>query len=291
MSTRLELDSLLPAHPVDRRDFIRAGVGVGFAASVRPVMAQTAIKTDSVGLTTGEVTVKVGQDSIPAYRAAPVDKPRAPVVLVISEIFGVHEHIADLCRRLAKRGYYAIAPELFIRQGDVTNKGTIKEVIDVVAQTPDTQVMGDLDACVAHARSEGADASRLAITGFCWGGRIVWLYSAHNPALKVGVAWYGRLVNAFNPVLQPKNPIDYAATLHAPILGLYAGKDDGIALDTVERMKVALASGTAASKASEFVIYADAPHAFNADYRPSYRQAAADDGWARMLAWFARHGV
>lgn len=290
-STELEIDSLLPTQRFDRREFIRAGVGVGFAAAVLPVAAQTAIKTDVTGLTAGEVTIKSGQDSIPAYRAFPADKKQAPVVLVVSEIFGVHEHIADLCRRLAKKGYYAIAPELFIRQGDVTNKGTIKEVIDVVALAPDTQVMADLDACVEQARKEGADASRLAITGFCWGGRVVWLYSAHNPKLKAGVAWYGRLVNAFNPKLQPKNPIDYTAELHAPVLGLYAGKDDGIPLESIDRMKAALATGSAAAKASEFVIYPEAQHAFNADYRPSYRKDAAEDGWTRMLAWFARFGV
>jgi len=285
-----EIASLAPSRDFSRRDFVRTSVGSGFAAAVLPVMAQT-IKTDSSGLVVGEVTIAVGGFKMPAYRAAPAGKTAAPVALVVSEIFGVHEYIADVARRFAKAGYFAVAPELFARQGDVGSYGEISKLIaEVVAKVPDAQVMGDLDAAAAWAGSQGADASRLAITGFCWGGRIVWLYSAHNPDLEAGVAWYGRLVGASNP-LQPTNPIELAGKLHAPVLGLYGAADQGIPLDTVDEMKAALAAGSAAAKKSEFVVYPDAPHAFHADYRPSYRKEAAQDGWKRCLAWFRSHGV
>lgn len=286
-----ELKSLLPDQKFDRRHFMRAGIGIGFAAAVSPIAAQTQIKTDSTGLVAGPVQIASGKDSIPGYRAKPAQASKPAVVLVISEVFGVHEHIADLCRRLAKSGYYAIAPELFVRQGDVAHQATIKEVIDVVAQAPDAQVLGDLDACVAHAAGDGGDVARLAMTGFCWGGRIVWLYAAHSRSLKAGAAWYGRLNGSFNPALQPTNPIDIAASLNAPVLGLYGGKDEGITADSIERMRAALAQGGAPARASQIIVYPDAPHAFNADYRPSYRADAAQDGWRRMLAWFAKYGV
>jgi len=286
-----EIDSLAPSRDFNRRDFVRTSVGSGFAAAVLPVVAQTAIKTDSSGLVVGEVTIPVGGFKMPAYRAAPLGKTQAPVVLVVSEIFGVHEYIADVARRFAKAGYFAVAPELFARQGDPGSYGEISKLIsEVVAKAPDAQVMGDLDAAAAWAQSQGADASRLAITGFCWGGRIVWLYSAHSPRLGVGVAWYGRLVGASNP-LQPSNPIELAGKLHAPVLGLYGAADQGIPLDSVDKMKAALASGSAAAKKSGFVVYPDAPHAFHADYRPSYRKEAAEDGWKRCLAWFRANGV
>jgi carboxymethylenebutenolidase len=283
--------SLAPGRDFNRRDFVRNGVGTGFAAAVMPVTAQNVVKTDSAGLTVGEVTIPAGDSKLPAYRAMPAGKANAPVVLVISEIFGVHEYIADVARRFAKQGYMAIAPELFVRQGDPVSYGEIARLMsEVVAKTPDREVMADLDACVAWAKAQGADASKLGITGFCWGGRITWLYSAHNPAVKAGVAWYGRLVGDSNP-LQPAHPVDVAAKLAAPVLGLYGGDDSGIPLDTVDKMKAALAAGSAAAKQSEFVIYPDAPHAFHADYRPTYRKEAADDGWRRCLAWFKRHGV
>jgi len=286
-----EIASLTPGRDFNRRDFVRTSVGSGFAAAVLPVVAQTAIKTDSNGLVVGEVTIPVGDFKMPAYRAAPAGKTGAPVVLVVSEIFGVHEYIADVARRFAKAGYFAVAPELFVRQGDAGSYGEIgKLVAEVIAKVPDAQVMGDLDAAAAWASSQGADASRLAITGFCWGGRIVWLYSAHNPALDAAVAWYGRLVGTGNP-LQPTNPIEHAGKLHAPVLGLYGAADQGIPLDTVERTKAALAAGSAAARKSEFVVYPDAPHAFHADYRPSYRKQAAEDGWKRCLAWFQSHGA
>ena len=290
-----DFDTLVPARGLldglDRRSFVRTSVGTGFAAAALPIVAQTAIKTDSAGLVTGEVMIPVGDFKMPAYRAAPQGKTSAPVVLVVSEIFGVHEYIADVARRFAKAGYCAIAPELFVRQGDASSYGEIAKLIaEVISKVPDRQVMGDLDACVAWAKGQGADTSKLGVTGFCWGGRITWLYSAHNPGVKAGVAWYGRLVGAANE-LQPRHPVDVAAGLHAPVLGLYGEADTGIPLDTVEKMKTALAAGGAAAKKSEFVIYPAAPHAFHADYRPSFRKEAAEDGWKRCLAWFKTHGA
>ena len=290
-----DFDTLVPAtsplEALSRRQFVGRSIGTGFAAAVLPVTAQTVVKTDSQGLVAGEVTIDVGGFKMPAYRAAPAGKPNAPVVLVISEIFGVHEYIADVARRFAKAGYFAIAPELFVRQGDPTEYGEMaKLVAEVISKVPDGQVMSDLDATVAWARAAGADTGKLGITGFCWGGRITWLYTAHNPAVKAGVAWYGRLVGAPS-ALQPMHPVDVAAKLASPVLGLYGAKDTGIPLDTVDQMKAALAAGSAAAKKSEFVVYPDAPHAFHADYRPSYRKEAADDGWKRAVAWFKAHGV
>jgi carboxymethylenebutenolidase len=286
-----EFESLVPSGGLSRRGFTRSALGAGFAAAAMPVVAQTAIKTDASGLLVGEVDIPVGSFKMPAYRAAPAGKPNAPVVLVISEIFGVHEHIADIARRFAKEGYFAIAPELFARQGDPQSYGEIARLMsEIIAKVPDAQVMGDLDACVAWAATQGADTQRLAVTGFCWGGRIVWLYSAHNPAVKAGVAWYGRLVGA-SSALTPRHPVDVAGEMKAPVLGLYGGQDTGIPLDTVERKKTALAAGSAAARRSQFHVYPDAPHAFHADYRPSYRREAAQDGWQRCLAWYRANGV
>lgn len=274
-----------------RRTALKAALGVGYAAATLPTLAQTAIKTPSDGLTVGEVTIDVNGFGMPAYRAAPAGKTGLPVVLVLSEIFGVHEYIADTARRFAQAGYLAIAPELFVRQGDAQGYGEMAKLIaEVISKVPDAQVMADLDATVKWAAANGGDASKLGVTGFCWGGRQVWLYAAHNPAVKAGVAWYGRLVGASNE-LTPRNPVDVAAGLKAPVLGLYGAADTGIPLDTVDKMKEALAGGGAAAKASTFVVYPDAPHAFHADYRPSYRKEAAEDGWKRALAWFQQHGV
>jgi carboxymethylenebutenolidase len=285
-----EFDSTAPTRDFNRRDFVRTAVGTGFAAAVLPVGAQT-IRTDSAGLTVGEVTIKVGDFQMPAYRAMPAGKANLPVVLVVSEIFGVHEHIADVARRFARLGYLAIAPELFVRQGDAGAYGEVAKLVEeVVSKVPDAQVMGDLDATIAWAKANGGDTSRLGITGFCWGGRITWLFDAHSPAVKAGVAWYGRLVDAPD-ALAPKDPLDVVGSLHGPVLGLYGGQDSGIPQDTVERMKKALAGGSVAAKRSQFVVYPDAPHAFHADYRPSYRKDAADDGWRRCIAWFKDHGV
>ena len=286
-----DFNSLTPSRDFSRRDFVRTSVGTGFAAAVLPVMAQTVIKTDSAGLLVGEVMISVGDFKLPAYRAAPLGKPNAPVVLVISEIFGVHEHIADVARRLAQQGYFAVAPELFVRQGDAGAYGEIAKLLsEVVNKVPDAQVMADLDATAAWAKGQGANASRLGITGFCWGGRITWLYAAHNPAVKAGVAWYGRLQGALT-ALNPAQPIDRVNQLNGPVLGLYGGQDSGIPVESVNAMKAALANGSAAAKKSQFVVYPEAPHAFHADYRPSYRKDAADDGWQRCLAWFKSQGV
>jgi carboxymethylenebutenolidase len=277
-----------------RRDFVRAAVGTGFAAAVLPVTAET-IKTDSNGLTVGEVTIMVGDFKMPAYRAMPAVKAatdRLPVVLVVSEIFGVHEHIADVARRFAKLGYLAIAPELFVRQGDAQSYGEISKLLaDVVNQVPDAQVMGDLDACAAWANANGGDSSRLAITGFCWGGRIAWLYAARNAALKAAVVWYGQMLGEPS-TLKPTNPINLVGQLKAPVLGLYGEKDAGIPLAAVDAMKVALAaSPNPMAKKSQFIVYPGAGHAFHADYRPSYQRDAAEDGWARCVAWFKANGV
>ncbi len=278
-----------------RRAALKLGLGAGYAAAALPIMAQTAIKTPADGLTAGEVSIDVGGFKMPAYRAQPAGKTGLPVVLVLSEIFGVHEYIADTARRLASAGYLAIAPELFVRQGDAQSYGEVGKLMsEVIAKVPDAQVMGDLDAAVAWAAANGGNTDQLGVTGFCWGGRQVWLYAAHNPKVKAGVAWYGRLVGDGTP-LTPRHPVDLAAQLKGPVLGLYGGADTGIPLLTVDKMKAALAEaggqGHAAAKASQFVVYPDAPHAFHADYRPSYRKQAADDGWQRALAWFRQHGV
>ena len=289
-----DFNSLLPGQTTDagasRRTALKVALGVGYAASAMPIMAQTAIKTSSEGLKTGEITYEVNGFKVPAYYAMPAGKTNCPVVLVVQEIFGVHEYIADTCRRFAKAGYLAIASELFARQGDPTKYGEMAKLIaEVVNKVPDAQVMADLDGAVKWAGANGGDVSKVAVTGFCWGGRITWLYASQAP-VKAGVAWYGRLVGAPND-LQPKHPVDVAANLRAPVLGLYGEKDTGIALDTVEKMKAALATGSVAAKASQFVIYPDAPHAFHADYRPSFRKEAAEDGFKRALEWFKQNGV
>lgn len=290
-----DLSALLPGRSTEagatRRTALKAAMGVGYAASVLPTLAQTAIQTPADGLVAGDVTIDVKGFGMPAYRAAPAGKTGLPVVLVLSEIFGVHEYIADTARRLARAGYLAIAPELFVRQGDAQGYGEMAKLIaEVIAKVPDAQVMGDLDATVAWAAANGGDVKKLGVTGFCWGGRQTWLYAAHNPNVKAAVAWYGRLVGAQNE-LTPRNPVDVAAQLHGPVLGLYGGADTGIPLDTVDKMRTALAAGGAAARASTFVVYPDAPHAFHADYRPSFRKDAAEDGWRRALAWFQQHGV
>ena len=270
-----------------RRGFVVSTLAVGFALSVRPVSADM-ITTDTIGLTTGEVSIPTGDGTIPAYRAMPSQGRSLPVVLVVQEIFGVHEHIKDVCRRFARLGYLAIAPELYARQGDVSKLSEIDEIRKVVSRVPDAQVVADLDATVAWVKASGdGNIEKLGITGFCWGGRIVWLYAAHNRQLKAGVAWYGRLIG--NPSeLQPKHPVDVAGSLNAPVLGLYGGSDQGIPLDTVERMQASL---KAANSPSYIVVYPDTPHAFFADYRPSYRKQQAEDGWNRLREWFKQHGV
>jgi carboxymethylenebutenolidase len=282
-----DIRSLERASDLTRRGFAMTSLIAGFALATRPVSA-AAIVTDTEGLDAGEVEVPVKDGRIPAYRAKPKAGGPAPVILVVQEIFGVHEHIKDICRRLAKIGYYAIAAELYARQGDASKISDVQQLMStIVAKVPDEQVMSDLDATAAFAATDGGDAARLGITGFCWGGRIVWLYAEHNPKLKAAVAWYGRLAGDTAP-LQPKNPIDLVADLHAPVLGLYGGADPGIPVDTIRQME---AAAKAAGKTVEMVVYPDTPHAFNADYRASYRQGPAQDGWKRMQAWFRTHGL
>ena len=282
-----ELAGLLQKTPLTRRTVLVSTLSVGFAAAVQPVTAQT-LTTDTTGLDAGEVKIPTADGEIPAYRAMPTAKGPHAVVLVVQEIFGVHEHIKDVCRRFAKQGYCAVAPELYARQGDVSKYTDYRDIMSkVVSKVPDAQVMSDLDATARWAGGHGGDAKRVAVTGFCWGGRIVWLYAAHSNDLKAGVAWYGRIDGTRNE-LQPKYPIDVAANLKAPVLGLYGGKDDGIPMTDVEKMQAALA---AAKSPSKIVVFPDAPHGFNADYRPSYRPETAKEAWQQCLAWFKSHGV
>ncbi len=281
------VESNTPASPA-RRNVVAGLATAGFALAVSPVVEASLVQTDAEGLIVGERQFRTGDLDMLAYVARPAAGERLPVVLLVQEIFGLHEHIRDLARRLAKAGYLAIAPNLYQRQGDPTRIADISGLVrDIVAKVPDAQVMADLDAALAFAASMGGDTARVAVTGFCWGGRIIWLYAAHQPKLKAGVAWYGRLVGDANP-LQPRHPVDVAAQLHAPVLGLYGESDTGIPMDTVKRMQDALA---AAGGTSRIHVYAGAPHGFNADYRPSYVEADARDAWQRMLDWFRAKGV
>ena len=287
MATHPDIESLLPQVIRGRREFIVTKLAAGFAIAVQPIAAQT-ITTSSDGLTAGEVKIPVKDGEIPAYRAMPATGKNFPVALVVQEIFGVHEHIKDICRRFAKAGYLAVAPEMYARQGDVSSISNIQEIISrVVSKVPDAQVMSDLDSTVVWAAKNGGNTNKLGITGFCWGGRIVWMYAAHYPRLKAGVAWYGRLVGDKNE-MTPNYPVDVAANLKAPVLGLYGEKDGGIPPDTVEKMRAAL---KAANKKGEIIVYPGAQHAFNADYRPSYSKKDAEDGWARLLKFFKANGA
>jgi carboxymethylenebutenolidase len=283
-----EFDSLVPKSYLDRRGFIVTSLGAGFALATQPIMAQTAIRTDAEDLTAGAVQIPAVDGKLPAYRAMPAGGGKLPTVLVVHEIFGVHEYIRDVCRRLAKAGYLAIAAEMYARHGDVSKMANIRDILDgPVAAASDAEHMNDLDACAAWAATNGGDPGRLAITGFCRGGRTAWLYASHNPKLKTAVSWYGQIDGAPS-TKQPKWPLDLAAEIKAPVLGLYGGKDQGISSDEVEGMREALAK---AGSKSQIHVYPDAPHAFHADYRPTYRKEAAEDGWRRMLAWFKANGV
>jgi carboxymethylenebutenolidase len=282
-----EIRALMPRTDFSRRGFLTTSLVTGFTLATGPVNAQHVIVTDADGLAAGEVTVPVAEGRIPAYRAMPAAGAGFPTVLVVQEIFGVHEHIKDICRRFAKLGYYAIAPELFARIADTAQLGSLDAARAAAGKVSDKDVMADLDAAARFAAGEKADATRLAVTGFCWGGRIAWLYAAHNPQLKAAAAWYGQ-VQGPKTELRPQHPLDLVAELKAPVLGLYGGADQGIPPADAEKMRAAL---TAAGKEGEIVIYDGAPHAFNADYRPSYREEAAKDGWQRLLAWFKQHGV
>ncbi len=278
-----------------RRNLIAGALGSGFALAVQPVSAET-ITTGADGLDVADVRIPTSAGEIPAYRAMPARTGKGKgkkfsVILVVMEIFGLHEHIKDVCRRLAKKGYFAVAPDIMVRQGDVTQLSDLEAVKAIANKVPDAQVLSDLDATVAWASaSEGADTDKLGITGFCRGGRTTWLYAAHNPKLKAGVAWYGRL-DSERDAMRPRQPVDVAGILAAPVLGLYGEKDESIPLDTVEAMKKALAAGSPAAKKSRIRTYPKAGHAFLADYRPSYEPESAADGWRRMLAWFKANGV
>jgi carboxymethylenebutenolidase len=271
-----------------RQVLISGAVAAGYALAARPVRAD-AIVTSDEGLVAGSVRLPAGDVEIGAYRAHPDSPGPFPVVLVVHEIFGVHAYISDVVRRLAKVGYFAIAPDLYQRQGDPTKLASVEQIISgVVARVPDAQVMSDLDATLAWAGASGkGDVSRAAITGFCWGGRIVWLYCAHAPKLRCGVAWYGRLVG--EPSEQtPKHPIDVAAAENVPVLGLYGSDDASIPQSSVLAMREKLATG---KSGSQIVVFPAAPHGFHADYRDSYRPLAASEAWKRMLGWFREHGV
>ncbi|MEI6611296.1 dienelactone hydrolase family protein [Polynucleobacter sp.] len=282
-----------------RRGFIKAsaigatGIGIGFVAASEPVMA-AAIETDFAGLKAGEQMIPVGSFQLPAYVSRPEKaKGSLPIVIVVSEIFGVHEYIADVTRRFAKLGYLAIAPEFFTRAGDPNTYGTIAEIqANIVAKTPDTQVLNDLQAALVWAGKNGGDLKRVGVTGFCWGGRITWL-SATLPQVRAGVAWYGRLIGEKTEG-NPRHPVDIAAELKAPVLGLYGGADTGISLESIDQMRAALALAAPknpAAKACQFEVYPDTPHAFHADYRASYREGPAKDGWEKCIAWFKKMGV
>ncbi len=282
-----------------RRDFIKTSalgataLGVGFVAASEPVMA-AAIETDFQGLKAGEQMIPVGSFQMPAYVSRPEKaKGSLPIVIVTSEIFGVHEYIADVTRRFAKLGYLAIAPEFFTRAGDPNTYGTIAEIQqNIVAKTPDAQVLNDLQAALVWAGKNGGDLKKVGVTGFCWGGRITWL-SATLPQVRAGVAWYGRLIGEKTEG-SPKHPVDIAADLKAPVLGLYGAADTGISLESIEQMRAALAKAAPknpAAKACQFEVYPDAPHAFHADYRATYREGPAKDGWEKCVAWFKKNGV
>jgi len=283
----------------DRRSFIKTsaiaatGIGIGLAPASQPVMA-AAIETSFTGLTAGEQMIPVGSSQIPAYVSRPEKaKTPLPIVIVVSEIFGVHEYIADVTRRFAKLGYLAIAPEFFVRAGDPSQYGTIADIFtNIISKTPDSQVLGDLQAALVWAGKNGGDLKRVGVTGFCWGGRITWL-SATLPQVRAGVAWYGRLIGDKTEG-NPRHPVDIAADLKAPVLGLYGAADAGISLASIDQMREALAKAmptNAAAKASQFEVYPDTPHAFHADYRESYREGPAKDGWEKCLAWFKKNGV
>ena len=288
-SAREEVDRISPPLNLDRRGFVKTSLAAGFAAAVLPVQAQTMIVTDTRGLAAGEVKIPTRDGEMPAYRAMPAGRTGLGTILVVQEIFGVHEHIKDVCRRFAREGFLAIAPELYARQGDPSKYSDIPTLFrEVVSKVPDAQVMSDLDATVAWAAKNGGAPGDVGITGFCWGGRITWLYLAHNPRVNAGVAWYGRVVGD-KSANTPAHPIDVAASIRQPVLALYGGADTGIPNETIYRMMAALQ--TAGNKSSELVLYKDAPHAFHADYRPTYRKEAAEDGWKRSVAWFKANGV
>ena len=294
-----DLDSLVPGQSTEdgasRRTALKVALGLGYAAAAMPVMAQTAIKTSAEGLTEGFEIFDLDGATVPFYYAKPEGKANLPVIVVVQEICGVHAYITDVCRRFAKLGYLAVAPEVSVRQGDASKYIDVSKLVAEVAnKVPDDQLMADLDAMVDWALANGGNAKKVGITGFCRGGRTVWMYAAYSKRVKAGVAWYGGLKGTAN-ALTPKHPLDIAGALQAPVMGLYGGQDGGIPLTHVIEMKEALAGaaakGNKAAAASEFVVFKDAPHAFHADYRATYRKEAAEEGFAKALAWFKAKGV
>jgi len=293
---RQDIVNSIPEAPTfDRREFLVTSIFAAgtFAFAVQPIQAQTQIRTGETGLIVGEVKIPVADGQIPAYRAMPDKKGgKFPIVMVVHEIFGVHEWIQDVCRRFAKLGYMAVAPALYARQGDVKDLKDSRDLNrEIFSKIPDTQSMSDLDSTAAWAAKNGGNEKKLSITGFCWGGRMVWLYAAHNPKLRAGAAWYGRVVPTQNsPVnaVQPTTPIDHAKDMKAPVIGLYGGLDKGIPVEAVERMRAELKKG---KSRSEIIIYPNAEHGFHADYRPSYNKEASEDAWKKLLAWFKKHGA
>lgn len=285
-----QLESLLPPTAINRRGFLAGGAGAGFALAAGPLAAQSVIRTPADGLYTADMKVPTGQGDMPAYLACPVNGARHATVLVVPEIFGMHEYQKDICRRLALRGYTGVTLDPYFRLGELARMTEIREVVGLANRLEDARMLADLDALVgfisAHPR---VNAARMGITGMCRGGRTVWMYAAHSKQMKAGVSWYGGL-NPMPPAM-PRTPIDVAGALNMPVLGLYGGADAGIPVALVARMQEALKAGSKASQASRFVLYRDMPHAFHADYRPSYRKEAAEDGWQQMLAWFKEHGV
>ncbi len=282
-------DSLYPKVKFSRRAFIASSVATGFALAAGPVAAQTAIKTPATGLNVGDVQIPVSGGNMPAYFAAPKKAGKFPVVIVIPEIFGLHEYQKDLCRRLAKAGYYGISADPFFRLGDLSKIADIKKVLGLSFSVTDAQRLADLDSLVAWVEDQPkANSRKLGITGMCMGGRTTWMYTAHSKKIKAAVAWYGHL-NPTPPAMA-QTPIDIADQLNAPVLGLYGGADQGIPLQLVERMNAALLA-FGKDKQSTIHVYDGVGHAFHSDYRPTYRKEAAEDGWKRMLAWFRKHGV
>ena len=286
MADLTELNGLR-GYPLARRGALMTGLISGFTLATQRVEAQ-AIHTDVSGIEAGETQIPTSDGKLPAYFAKPAHKGRFPVILVNEEIFGVHEYIKDVCRRLAKAGYFAVATEYYARIGDLSKMTDVKQIVsDVISKAPDDQYMSDLDSTAAWALLNGGSSTRVGVMGFCRGGRQTWLYAAHSPHLKAAVAFYGPLLGTPSPI-QPKTALDLAALIKCPLLGLYGGQDSSISVDSVHEAE---AKAKAAHKIVDIVIYPDAPHGFHADYRPSYRQADAEDAWKRALAWFHRFGV
>lgn len=284
------MESLLPAIQSNRRGFLAAASTVGFALAAGPVQAQSVIRTSADGLDAGDLWVPVGAEKMPAYMAAPAKPGKYPVVIVVPEIFGMHEYQKDICRRLAMLGYVGITLDPFFRSGDLSKMTDIRAVVGEANKLADTVMLADLDAMVAFIEKQPkANARKIGVTGMCRGGRSVWMFAAHNPKVKAGVSWYGGLNPV--PVTMPKTPHDVAAGLHAPVLGLYGGADSGIPVAEVARLQEVLKAGNKNAQASRFVLYPGVGHAFHADYRPSYRKEAAEDGWQQMLAWYKANGV